>query len=272
MTLVMEISKLIAQSASELFVWLEENYNVDIGESTAKWSELTGMNITIRDGSDFEDVKEVKVKTKKSKESKKIPKIKESDLQKELCQHILQSGAKTGEQCPKKPRNGLYCSAHKKLNAKNEEEPKKQKEVNKEIDANFESDDNKKKKAKKPVEVKKTPKETAKEEKAKVKSKSTSKTIKKSSKVSPSKEESDNSDSDNSVHDEEAIKLLKELRTGFNAATGKKIIIDTDQSDSGDDEPTLRPTSLLSKQKSSAKYDTDDEKLDSNLNLSEDEE
>lgn len=270
MTLVMEISKLIAQSASELFVWLEENYNVDISESTAKWSELTGMNVTIRDGSDFE---EVKVKTKKSKESKKIPKIKESDLQKELCQHILQSGTKTGEQCPKKPRSGLYCSAHKKLNTKTEEAPKKkQKEVNKEIDVNFESDDNKKKKTKKPVEVKKTPKETAKKEKAKVKPKSTSKTVKKPSKVSPSKEESDNSDSDNSVHDEEAIKLLKELRTGFNAATGKKIIIDTDQSDSdSDDEPTLRPTSLLSKQKSSAKYDTDDEKLDSNLNLSEEE-
>lgn len=258
MTLVMEISKLIAQSASELFVWLEENYNVDISESTAKWSELTGMNITIRDGSDFEEQPVIKVKKSKS-ESKKIPKIKESDLQKELCQHILQSGAKTGEQCPKKPRNGLYCSAHKKSSAKStkEEPKKKQKEVNKEIDANFESDDNKKKKVKKTVDEEKVKKIKSKEEKVKEKVKP----ILKKSKSSPKKSDSSSSSSEEDI---------KELKIGFNAANGKKIVIDTDEEDSNDDEPMFKPTTLLSKQKKPA-YDTDNEKIDSNLNLSDEE-
>jgi hypothetical protein len=117
MALVMEISKIIGQATAELFVWLEETYNINIDEMTSKWLELTGMNITI---SDDEAPKKSKSK------GKKIPKIKDTD--KELCHHIFQLGAKAGEQCSKKPKSGSFCSAHnKKTSIKSSKEEHKKK-------------------------------------------------------------------------------------------------------------------------------------------------
>jgi hypothetical protein len=246
MTLVMEISKIIAQSASELFVWLEETYNINIDETAAKWSELTGMNITIRDGSEPE-LKNAKVVKNKVK---KIPKIKDTkDLDVHLCQHMFQIGAKAGEQCSKKPKYGSFCTAHtKKVKTSvksGKEEPKKKKEKkvveHDEIDSNFESADDKKKKSK----------------------------PKASKKKSPSKE----SKSEKSDSEEEVPLKLKKLKTGVDPVTGKKTTISS--SEETDDEPTVKPTPLLNKKNKSKKpsvFDTDDEKIDANLDLSEDEE
>jgi len=237
----MEISKIIAQSASELFVWLEETYNININETTAKWSELTGMNITIRDGSELES--KVKVTKKREPKAKKIPKIKDTkDLDVNLCQHMFQIGAKAGEQCSKKPKNGSFCSAHtKKTSVKsNKEEPKKKekKAVDREIDSNFESADDKKKKTNK---KKKSPISKA--------------------EVPPS----------DSEEEAAAVAKMKKLKTGVNPATGKKIIISSGD-DTDDDEPTVKPAPLLNKNKGKKQpvYDTDDEKIDANLDLSED--
>lgn len=249
MTLVMEISKIIAQSASELFVWLEETYNINIDETAAKWSELTGMNITIRSGSEPE-LKNAKVtKNKSESKGKKIPKIKDNkDLDAHLCQHMFQIGAKAGEQCSKKPKDGSFCTAHTKkakTSVKSgKEEPKKKKEkvVDHEIDSNFESADDDKKKKSKP----------------------------KSKKKSPPKED-ELSKTDDS--EEEVPLKLKKLKIGIDPITGKKITISSEEET--DDEPTVKPTPLLNKKNKGKKppvYDTDDEKIDTNLNLSEDEE
>jgi len=247
MTLVMEISKIIAQSASELFVWLEETYNISIDETAAKWSELTGMNITIRDGSEPE-LKSAKVTKKSESKVKKIPKIKDTkDLDVHLCQHMFQIGAKAGEQCSKKPKYGSFCTAHTKkakTSVKSgKEEPKKKKEKvvdHDEIDSNFESADDKKKKSKS-----------------------------KSKKKSPSKAELSNTDSE-----EEVPLKLKKLKIGVDPITGKKTTISSEEET--DDEPTVKPTPLLNKKSKGKKppmaYDTDDEKIDANLDLSEDEE
>lgn len=143
MALIMEIMKTIAQPIGELAVWLEETYQVSIDETTAKWHELTGMNITVKEG----EVSHAKVqsidvdstiKNKKPKKSSmlKIPKIKET------CQHIFTSGKKAGEQCSTKPKGGAsYCSAHRSKN-NDEKDPKKVKrnKVDNKVDSEFASD------------------------------------------------------------------------------------------------------------------------------------
>jgi len=132
MALIMEVMKTIAQPVAELALWLEETYQVDINETIAKWRELTGMKITVKESEvSAEEVESVNVETsKKVKVSKKIPKTKD------VCQHIFLSGQKTGEQCSTKPKGGAtFCSAHKPKDsvraAKKESGSKKETKPNK---------------------------------------------------------------------------------------------------------------------------------------------
>jgi hypothetical protein len=124
-----------------LAVWFEETYQVEASETIAKWHELTGMNITVKEGEvSHDEVQSLDVDSTKNGKSKKIPKTKD------VCQHIFLSGQKVGEQCTTKPKGGAsYCSAHRPKDsvksAKSAKTPKKKdvKKVEK-IDSEFGSD------------------------------------------------------------------------------------------------------------------------------------
>lgn len=138
MTLIMEIMKTIAQPIGELAIWIEETYQVDVNEIIDKWSQLTGMNITIQEGEiSYDKVQSLTVtSTSSTKSNKKIPKTKD------VCQHIFLSGQKVGEQCTTKPKGGaVYCSAHRpKDSVKSNKGSKVSKKEVKKIDSEFGSD------------------------------------------------------------------------------------------------------------------------------------
>ena len=167
MALIMDIMKTIATPIGELARWLEETYQVDVNETTAKWRELTGMNITVIDDEVSQDeVQSVTVDS--TKKSKKIPKTKD------VCQHIFLSGQKIGDQCTTKPKGGaLYCSAHRPKDSVKEVKKKevKKKEV-KPVDKINSVYDTETEEDEKPV--KKAPKKEKKEEKVPKKPKKTS--------------------------------------------------------------------------------------------------
>jgi len=246
----MEIMKTIATPMGELALWLEETYQVEIKDTMEKWHELTGMNITVQDDVVSHDkVDSIDVKTVKTvKSAKKIPKTKD------VCQHIFMSGKNVGEQCTTKPKNGaLFCSAHRPKDsvksaksAKASKAPKKVKKTEDKIASDFASDSEKEDK---PDKVAKAPK------------KATKKVVKKAT--------HDSDDSDNGLSEPEVpVKpLLK-----------KKATHESDDSDNDLSEPEVPVKPLLKKSKEVKKttkkpyYDTDDEPIDTNLNLSEDEE
>ena len=217
MALIMEIMQTIAQPISELARWLEETYQVDTSETIAKWHELTGMNITVKEGEvSHNEVASLDVET--SPKSKIIPKTRT------VCQHIYSNGQKAGEQCTTKPKGGAtFCSAHRPKNSvKKEKVPKesKKKEPKKvdKIDPEFESDSEPETK---PV---KAPKEPKKKEKVVVK-----KTI-----------DSDASDIEGLSDPQPIVPLLRKKTT------------------------TKRPIKPKPQD-----YDTDEEHLDEDLNLSD---
>jgi hypothetical protein len=154
MALIMDIMKTIATPIGELARWLEETYQINVNETTAKWRELTGMNITVIDDEVSHD--EVQSMTVDSiKKSKKIPKTKD------VCQHIFLSGQKIGDQCTTKPKgDALYCSAHK-LKKVAKKEVKKEVKINSVYDTETEEDEKPVKKTKKEEKVPKKPKKTS---------------------------------------------------------------------------------------------------------------
>lgn len=126
MALITEIMQTIAQPISELAMWLDETYQIDIDLTISKWFELTGMNITVKNGEiSHEEIQSITVgSTKSPRLNKKIPKTKD------VCQHIFLSGQKTGEQCTTKPKNGAtYCSAHRPKTSVKSTKTSKKKEV-----------------------------------------------------------------------------------------------------------------------------------------------
>jgi hypothetical protein len=139
MALITEIMQTIAQPISELAIWLDETYQVDINLTISKWLELTGMNITVKNNEiALHEVQSLNIdSTKSPKSNKKIPKTKD------VCQHIFLSGQKTGEQCTTKPKNGaIYCSAHRPKNSVKSVKTNKKKVVKnvEKIDSEFASD------------------------------------------------------------------------------------------------------------------------------------
>jgi hypothetical protein len=255
MALIMEIMKTIAQPIGELAVWLEETYQVDVSETVAKWHELTGMNITVKEGEvTCDEVQSLNVdSTKSPKSNKKIPKTKD------VCQHVFQSGQRVGEQCVTKPKGGAtYCSAHKpkdsvKSAVKGTKVPKK-KEVKKAIDSEFESD----------------------EEAPKVQA---VKVVKKPKKTSGDTDMSEDSDGELIPREEKVEKLAAKKAAEEKAAVAtKKVKKAFHHSDDELTEPETPVKPLLKKksQKGATKpkakqYDTDDETLDKSLNLSDNE-
>jgi hypothetical protein len=258
MALIMEIMKTIAQPIGELAVWLEETYQVDVSETVAKWHELTGMNITVKEGEvTCDEVQSLNVdSTKSPKSNKKIPKTKD------VCQHVFQSGQRVGEQCVTKPKGGAtYCSAHKpkdsvKSAVKGTKVPKK-KEVKKAIDSEFESDEEA---PKVQVEPKKSKKEKVVVPKPVIDDDMTS--------------DSDGEPISRAVKYSEAYMDEKEANLDKEKYRKKPNPV-TPLVEFDDDLP--EPVKPLLKKKiqkgatKSEQYDTDDETLDKNLNLSDDE-
>lgn len=265
MALIMEIMKTIAQPIGELAVWLEETYQVDVSETVAKWHELTGMNITVKEGEvAHNEVQSLNVdSTKSPKSNKKIPKTKD------VCQHVFQSGQRVGEQCVTKPKGGaIYCSAHKpkdsvKSAVKGTKVPKK-KEVKKAIDSEFESDEEAPK-------VQTEPKKQKKDVKV----------VKKPKKTSGDTDMSEDSDGELIPREEKVEKLAAKKAAEEKAAVATKKVKKAfhhsdDELSESEPETPVKPLLKKKSQKGATKpkakqYDTDDETLDKNLNLSDDE-
>jgi hypothetical protein len=271
MALIMEIMKTIAQPIGELAIWFEETYQVEASETIAKWRELTGMNITVKEGDiSHDEVQSLNVDSTKNVKLKKIPKTKD------VCQHIFLSGQKVGEQCTTKPKGGAsYCSAHRPKDsvksAKSAKTPKK-KEVKKveKIDSEFGSDSEQEEK---PVKVSKEPKKSTKIEKVVPKEQ-----------PKPVIEDDDmTSDSDGepisravkyseAYMDEKEANLDKEKYR----KKPKPVVVESDDDDLSEPQKPVRP--LLKKKNlkngpvkpSKKAYETDEEVLDKDLDLSDD--
>ena len=266
----MEIMKTIAQPIGDLAIWLEETYQVEASETIAKWHELTGMKITLKDGKvSHDEVQSLNVDSTKNGKSKKIPKTKD------VCQHIFLSGQKVGEQCTTKPKGGgaSYCSAHRPKESvkstKSAKTPKK-KEVKKveKIDSEFGSDSEQEEK---PVKVSKEPKKSTKKEKVVEQPK-------------PVIDDDMTSDSDGepisrAVKYSEAYMDEREANLDKEKYRKKpKPVVPVVESDDDLSEPQKPVKPLLKKKalkngpvKPSKKaYDTDEETLDKDLNLSDD--
>lgn len=249
MALIMEIMKTIAQPIGELAVWLEETYQVNAGETIEKWHQLTGMNITVKEGEvSYEQVQSLNVdSTSEKKSNKKIPKTKD------VCQHIFLSGQKVGEQCTTKPKGGAtYCSAHRPKDSVKSATSKKgkKKEVKKvveKINSEFESDSE--------VEASVAPKKEVKLKKV----------VKKPKKTSGDTDMEE--DSDGELVPKEFLKKKQQLAAAE---------IDSDAEALSEPETPVKP--LLKKLKNvKAKdvkkplkgYNTDDEIIDDDLDLSD---
>lgn len=271
----MEIMKTIAQPIGELAVWLEETYQVEASETIAKWHELTGMKITIKESGEVshDEVQSLNVDSTKNVKSKKIPKTKD------VCQHIFLSGQKVGEQCTTKPKGGAsYCSAHRpKDSVKSTKEAKtpKRKEVKKveKIDSEFGSDSEQEEK---PVKVSKEPKKSTKKEKVVPKEQ-----------PKPVIDDDDmTSDSDGepisravkyseAYMDEREANLDKEKYRKKPKPVVAPLVVESDD-DLSEPQKPVKP--LLKKKNlkngpvkpSKKAYDTDEETLDKDLNLSDD--
>lgn len=247
MSLIMEVMQSIANPIGKLALWIEETYQVDRTETTAKWRELTGMNIT-----DIKEVDEVGVMVETKKNKLKIPKTKD------VCRHIFLSGQKTGEQCTTKPKGGAaFCSAHKPKDSvkstTTKKQQKQQKEV-KQVDINpeFESSDEEEKE--KPS-VKKV-------------SKKKNTTVKKVSKK-PKK-----TSGDTDLEESDIDKVVKKPKK----TSGDTDLEESDIDDLLESQTVVKP---LLKKKSSAKtkvskkkqdeYNTEEEHVDKELNLSDEE-
>jgi hypothetical protein len=220
MALIMDIMKTIASPIGELARWLEETYQVDVNETTTKWRELTGMNITVtEDEVSHDELQSVTVDSSTTKKSKKIPKTKD------VCQHIFLSGQKIGDQCSTKPKGGAsYCSAHRPKDSV-------KKVVKKEV----------KKKEVKPVDKINSVYDTETEE--------DEKPVKKSSKkeekvVVPKKPKKTSGDTDLEESDIEALSEPETIK------------------------PLLKKKKNVKKPSKKA-YDTDEENLDKDLDLSD---
>ena len=77
----------------QLIEWIEQTYEVDANEISAKWKEISGSGAGI-------------AKTGKAQHVN-------GDLDPTLCQHRFLVGNNAGMQCGVKPKNGPLCSSHK---------------------------------------------------------------------------------------------------------------------------------------------------------------
>ena len=85
--------KNIDKHVHQLIEWIEQTYEVDANEISAKWKEISGSGAGI-------------AKTGKAQHVN-------GDLDPTLCQHTFRVGNNAGMQCGVKPKDGPLCSSHK---------------------------------------------------------------------------------------------------------------------------------------------------------------
>jgi len=111
--LVNNIMNMINKNIGEYNAKLVEKFGLDLDEINKLWEELSGS-------------KAKKPRVKKSKDddsvkSKDTSKTKSDDSS--CCQYVFTKGKNAGENCTIKPKDGEYCSKHKKEKVEKEKKP-----------------------------------------------------------------------------------------------------------------------------------------------------
>ena len=111
MSLVNQISNIIALPVGKLASWIEQTYNIQSTDVIEQWNVISGM--------DMNEKAKPRQRTKKQ------------------CEYIF-SGERAGEQCDVTPKSGVYCSKH---TPKDKTKTKAKSSAKKEISKDFGSDD-----------------------------------------------------------------------------------------------------------------------------------
>lgn len=88
MSLVNQISNIIAVPVGKLASWIEQTYNIQSTDIIEQWNIISGMDMN----------------------EKAKPRAR-SQRTKKQCEYIF-SGERAGEQCDVTPKSGVYCSKH----------------------------------------------------------------------------------------------------------------------------------------------------------------
>lgn len=88
MSLVNQISNIIAVPVGKLASWIEQTYNIQSTDVIKQWNIISGMDMN----------------------EKAKPRAR-SQRTKKQCEYIF-SGERAGEQCDVTPKSGVYCSKH----------------------------------------------------------------------------------------------------------------------------------------------------------------
>jgi len=109
MAFVNDFLKSLAMPIGDLAKWLEEEHQVPVDSTIAKWNELTGMEVVVDgDSVTCEDVEDQTININKKKGASTAA------LNSTTCQHVFIAGNRKGQQCTTKPKGGNdRCSAHK---------------------------------------------------------------------------------------------------------------------------------------------------------------
>ena len=116
MSLVNQISNIIAVPVGKLASWIEQTYNIQSTDVIEQWNIISGMDMN----------------------EKAKPRAR-SQRTKKQCEYIF-SGERAGEQCDVTPKSGVYCSKHTPKD-KTVTKAKSAKKATTEISKDFGSDD-----------------------------------------------------------------------------------------------------------------------------------
>lgn len=116
MSLVNQISNIIAVPVGKLASWIEQTYNIQSTDVIEQWNVISGMDMN------------EKAKRARSQRTKK------------QCEYIF-SGERAGEQCDVSPKFGVYCSKHTPKDKTVTKAKSSAKKATTEISKDFGSDD-----------------------------------------------------------------------------------------------------------------------------------
>lgn len=119
MSLVNQISNIIALPVGRLASWIEQIYDIQSTDIIEQWNVISGMNMNMSE------------KTKSRARSQRT---------KKQCEYIF-SGERAGEQCDVTPKSGVYCSKHTPKDKTVTKAKSSAKKATTEISNDFESDD-----------------------------------------------------------------------------------------------------------------------------------
>ena len=116
MSLVNQISNIIALPVGKLASWIEQTYNIQSTDVIEQWNVISGMDM-----------------------NEKKPRAR-SQRTKKQCEYIF-SGERAGEQCDVTPKSGVYCSKHTPKDKTVTKAKSSAKKATTEISKDFGSDD-----------------------------------------------------------------------------------------------------------------------------------